>query len=269
MAAPAAKAATLEATGLPAGHSLLLHPPSPRGGGRRAAEAPAFAMPPTGAGALSARLRSFLPAMQAANAALAQRVDAEGAAAVDIEALAHDSAERVIEMDLAVAELGDSSSSDGSSSDSDVSDSECAGGGGGEGGDVGRRGGARGRGRGRGGGGAAAVPARRPRILEVGDGGALADGGGGAGGASGAGAAGDGGAAAEAPKDDELPAGVWVTDAAVLQRCKRDVMRMLLAEAPPPDGAGDGDALRPLARVGGAGDGGGMRRSGKEGKEES
>lgn len=236
-------AGRLESTSLPAGHSLLLRPAGSRSGGSKTAAPPPFALP-TGPSALSSRLRSFLPELHAANAALVQRVEAEGAAAVDIEALAGGSAERVIEMDLAVAELGDSSSSEDDEGGSDDSDVGSGSGGG--------RAVVRGSDAGSGAGGAAGGPGgmpsaggrrtskRRPRILEIAvdDGVAPADAalcdGGGDGGNGGA----DEGASelrAADKGEEDLPAGVWVTDPSVLQRCKRDVLRML-AEA------GDGES---------------------------
>lgn len=187
-------------TSLPAGHSLLVRGPPPAG-------RPPFDVPPSSS-ALSSRLRSFLPALASANAALETRIAADGAASVDIEAVAPGSAH--IAMDLAVAELASGSeldSSDGSESELGVD--------------------ATGVGRGGAGAGAASTAAaRRIRIQEVGGGAAAGD----AleiGGSAAASGVGSGAAAAAAAA---LPSGEWITGAALAAN-RADIFKLIAASA--------------------------------------
>jgi hypothetical protein len=190
----------LDSTYLYAGHSLVI------GGASAAPRGPPPPLPPPGPSALAARLSQFLPAMERANAALAARIEAEGAAAVDIEAVPEGAASH-IEMNVALAELPEGAGSGGSSSEEE---SEGEGGGGGGGGGGGRR--------------------RAPRIEELS---ATAGGGGGGGGGSGSGGGGSGGGASGSEEDsgsdcgEGLPAGKWITGAALEQLQREDIMRLL------------------------------------------
>lgn len=189
-------------TSLPAGHSLLVRgPPSAR---------PPFDLPPSSA--LSSRLRSFLPALASANAALETRIAANGAASVDIEEVAPGSAH--IAMDLAVAELASGSeldSSDESESDSGVDATGVGGGGAGVGA-----------------GSKAAAAARRLRIEEIGGGAHTGDDllesdSAAAGLETGFGV---GGSAVEAA----LPSGEWITGAALAAN-RADIFKLIAASA--------------------------------------
>jgi Domain of unknown function (DUF4598) len=109
---------SLERTSLPAGHSLLL-----RGGGGAPPPAPPFPLAPSG---LAERLRTFLPALSAANEQLHAQIAAEGQSSVDIEALEREDAAH-IQMDLALAELNEDEESEEGEDSEESEESERGG----------------------------------------------------------------------------------------------------------------------------------------------
>ncbi len=198
---------------------------------------------------LGARLRAFLPAMASANAALDAVVAEKGAGAVDIEAV--DEGKPHIAMEVAIAELGEDSSSSSDSGADEVGGESCGLGGVGEVARSGRR--------------------RRPIIIDVeGDGRAAARDGEelderDAASVDSADAAASAAATRSATGGD-VPSGQWITGAALKMR-RKDIMRLIAAA----DGGGAAAATLPQEDTGGehdASDGAAATSSSAARKEE-